>query len=120
MLQNSIANKSSWENSTLILKRIISKTSNFSDETIILGLLEWFQDMTWPGINNVIETLKNVNKEKLTKCIEYTIKKAIYEEDDIWLYGLYMNRDNLNIDINGNLYNEFIEFIEFIESKDYL
>lgn len=77
--------KNVWENAAIVIDHIISNTTNFNDEKIIFGLLEWLQDLNWPGAFIVTNILKKVDIHALIKCLEKAIDIAVKEFDECWI-----------------------------------
>lgn len=78
--------KKVWDNCALIL---CSKT----DEELIpfiSGLLEWLQDMNWPGAWEILERLQKIPKDNFKNEYEKAIKKA-QQELKKWNEEEYMN-----------------------------
>lgn len=74
-------NKNVWDNCALIL-------SEKSDEELspyLIELMEWLQDMNWPGAFCIMERLKKYEKNHyFTTCLEICLKKARIMEYDFW------------------------------------
>ena len=78
-------NKNVWENCALI----ITDRSDDELKTYLVELLEWLQDMNWPGAFYILNRLNNYSKDlsfeiAFQKCVE----RAKYLNDDIWLTNL--------------------------------
>lgn len=78
-------NKNVWENCAIII-------SERSDETLkpyLFELLEWLQDLNWPGSSYVLDRLKKYqDKNTILKAIDLCVEKAKLSKDDVWEYNL--------------------------------
>ena len=74
-------NKNVWENCAVII-------SERSDEEIkphLPEVLEWLQDMNWPGAFCILDRLKNYSdKNSVLSAISTCIQKAKDCNDEIW------------------------------------
>ena len=63
---------------------------NFTDEKIkpyLYQLLEWLQDLNWPGALIIAERLKNYdNKNEIEKNVDIIINK--HSNDKIWIKNI--------------------------------
>jgi hypothetical protein len=73
-----------WENAALVLKKI----GYPRNELAIPGLLEWLQDMNWPGAWIALETLQDIDILALLPYIENALKKAVAEDDEMWIMAI--------------------------------
>lgn len=84
-------NKNVWENCATII-------SQKNDEEIrpYLGeLLEWLQDMNWPGAFCILDRLRKYSdRNTIFEAINTCIKKAKENGDDIWNSNLHLLFDN--------------------------
>jgi hypothetical protein len=87
-------NKNVWENCA----RILALRSDEELSPYFTRLLEWLQDINWPGALIILERLKKVSKvNSLLFAMEYNVQKAIaYNswEDKIWLSAVSQLLDN--------------------------
>ena len=78
-------NKNIWENCAKIL-------ASKSDETLepyLEHLLEWVEDITWPGALIIVERLKKFsNLEEFYLAYENTIKRASVTNRGMWIVNL--------------------------------
>ena len=102
-------NKSIWENCAMI----ISHRTNEELEPYIIPLLEWLQDMNWPGANIICERLKKISIDFIFKPMSYVIMRASEKDDKEWLYNL---RELVNNDIYQMLSVEKKRIINSIDS----
>lgn len=80
-------NKNVWDNCA----KILSARSNEELSPYLIELMEWLQDMNWPGAFCILERLKGMVREPLfqhsyTICLKYA--KAL--EDEVWENNLRM------------------------------
>ncbi len=74
-------NKNVWDNCA----KILSARSNEELSPYMIELMEWLQDMNWPGAFCIFERLKGMVNEQLfqhsyTICLKYA--QAL--EDEVW------------------------------------
>lgn len=78
-------NKNVWENCALVI-------SNKSDRLLqpyLLDMLDWLQDINWPGAFIIVERLKKFqNYEILAFAISEKVKVAKATADSLWLLGM--------------------------------
>ena len=51
-------------------------------------LMEWFQDLNWPGTEIIARRLEALPEEKLRKAFEIAKARASAQRDDEWLENL--------------------------------
>ena len=74
-------NKNVWENCAVI----IAEKSDESLKPYLVELLEWLQDMNWPGAFCILDRLKNYSdKNSILSAISICIQKAKDCNDEIW------------------------------------
>ena len=78
-------NKNIWENCAMIL-------SEKEDELLtpyLFRLLDWLQDLNWPGACIILERLQSYRDyEKLSMVIENRVVVADALEEEVWLANL--------------------------------
>lgn len=74
-------NKDYWENAAKVLKLIGYPRNKLA----IPGLLEWLQDMNWPGAIEAKEALMEVEKNILIPYIEKALLNAKEQDDTVWI-----------------------------------
>ena len=78
-------NKSVWENCAIIL-------ADKSDEVLtphLSRLLEWIEDLNWPGALIILDRLKGFTEtEMLSFCVESSVKTAHATNNHIWLWSI--------------------------------
>ena len=77
--------KWSWENCA---KVICEKTDKELD-TYICEMLEWLQDLNWPGAFLIMERLEKMDPQLLLDVTIYEVKQALLLKDNEWL--IYMS-----------------------------
>lgn len=80
-------NKNVWENCAVII-------AEKSDEKIkphLVELLEWLQDMNWPGAFCILDRLqKYSDNNSIYSAINVCIEKAKDRSDEVWESNLYL------------------------------
>lgn len=71
--------KSYWGNAAIVLKQIGYPRV----KSIISGLLEWIQDMNWPGSKEIVELLVTIDD-----AIVPYVKQVLKSGDGIWIIWL--------------------------------
>lgn len=92
----SYGSKAVWDNCAIIL----SNQSDSKLEPYLDELLEWLQDINWPGAFTIIERLNRYSGDKLTKSLENAVSEAIkmpYEDSMMWLDYLSELLDNKSL-----------------------
>ncbi len=78
-------NKNVWDNCAVIL-------SERSDEELapyLTGLLEWLQDLNWPGALCILDRMKRyADKDAFDSAFHSCMKRAQELDDDIWRMNL--------------------------------
>lgn len=92
--------KSYWRNAAMVLKKIGYPRV----KAIIPELLEWIQDMNWPGAQEIVDLLITADDE----IVPY-VKKVLKSGDGIWIIWLLSEvvskwNPNLNKQIKDDLY----------------
>jgi len=74
-------NKNVWENCAIIL----SEKSDEELKPYLIELLEWLQDMNWPGAFCILNRLQSYSdKNTIRNAIDICIKKAKICNDKVW------------------------------------
>ncbi|MDF2882901.1 MAG: hypothetical protein K0R54_3458 [Clostridiaceae bacterium] len=68
--------KSHWRNAAVVLKKIGYPRV----KSILPGLLEWIQDMNWPGTEEIVDLLSTIDYE----IVPY-VKHVLKSGDGIWI-----------------------------------
>ena len=79
-------NKNVWENCALIL----SKKSDDLLEPYVFDLLEWLQDMNWPGADIIYQRLLLVSMNYIDVPYRESFEKACKSKDTVWKDVLVM------------------------------
>ena len=77
-------NKSVWENCAKVLK-------DKPDDMLLpylIPLIEWLQDLTWPGAEIILARLSVFLPIDLSGPISYSIMRAIEHDDITWLNNI--------------------------------
>ena len=73
--------KNVWDNCA----KILSARSNEELSPYLIELMEWLQDMNWPGAFCILDRLKNYSdKNSILSAISICIQKAKGCNDEIW------------------------------------
>ena len=84
-------NKNVWENCAVII-------SERSDEEIkphLPEVLEWLQDMNWPGALCILDRLRKFSDSNtIFEAINTCIQKARENRDDVWNSNLHLLLNN--------------------------
>jgi hypothetical protein len=76
--------KSCWQNEARVL--LILGYPRFRE--VIPAMLEWLQDLNWPGSNEIVEALASMPKDDLAGYLSKAAERALGEGDTDWLDGL--------------------------------
>jgi hypothetical protein len=76
--------KKYWDNASIILY----KTDNRLLKKFVPDLLEWLQDMNWPGFDNIIITLLKIGKLDVLPHISKALMIAESRNDYLWITGI--------------------------------
>lgn len=86
-------NKNVWENCAVI----ISQKSDEEIKPYLVELLEWLQDMHWPGAFCILDRLcKYSDNNTIFEAINTCIEKAKESRDDVWNSNLHLLLNNVN------------------------
>ena len=87
-------NKNVWENCASI---IVEK----SDEALmphLISLLEWLQDMNWPGAFCILNRLGEYSDtDSIVNAISICLAKAKNSKDDVWAHNLLKLRQKFSV-----------------------
>lgn len=104
-------NKNIWENCAIIL-------SEKEDELLtpyLFQLLDWLQDLNWPGACIILERLQSYRKYKmLSMAIEDRIVVANVLGEEVWLANLaeLIICDEIKNNLNKNAYKIIEAYLE--------
>lgn len=80
-------NKNVWENCAVI----VAEKSDEKLKPYLVELLEWLQDMNWPGAFCILDRLQRYSDNKsLHSAINICIEKAKDCGDEVWESNLYL------------------------------
>lgn len=89
-------NKNVWENCV----KVLSERSDDELKPYIISLLEWLQDMNWPGAFIIFERLKNYkDKENFDWSYYEVMNRAVKLNDEIWKENLIELSKSLNFEL---------------------
>lgn len=79
---NSLHNKNVWDNCA----KILCKKSDDELKPYLIPLLEWLQDLNWPGALIIYERLKAYNDiDAFIFAKDECIKRAVAMNDQVWI-----------------------------------
>lgn len=92
--------KNVWDNCAKALARKDDKEL----EPHLIALLEWLQDMNWPGAFCILDRLQKYKDDiYLDLCLTICLRKAKTLDDETWEYNLNMLKKN-NKTGDGSMY----------------
>lgn len=108
---NELCSKECWHNASVVLKQI----GYPNNKEALPYLVEWFQDLNHPGVENIIELLREIDKNELKPHIEHGILKAIQDKDVDWGLGLLTLINELKItkSFDGMLVQELKTLVNY-------
>ena len=83
------ATKSHWEPCA----QVLASRSDDELELYLYPLLEWLQDMNWPGADTIYERLLRFSYPRLEPRLDFMIKMARKQGDNDWLEILKLLRE---------------------------
>ena len=104
--------KSCWENAAKVLKKI----GYPKIKEVIPELLEWLQDLNWPGVNIIFEILQEIEVTVLLPYIEEAIIRAHDDDDELWIMGIKELILKIKIDIRSFKKYEIVKEIILLEN----
>lgn len=72
LIQPDVEGKSAWDNCA----KVLCKKTDEQLEPYLCELLEWIQDINWPGAMLILGRLKHFSGIKLKEPVENAVKKA--------------------------------------------
>lgn len=78
--------KNVWDNCA----KILSERTDEELAPYLFDLMEWLQDMNWPGAFRILNRIQDFEGEIKYQVLKHCIKKAEALKDDVW-------KDNLNM-----------------------
>jgi hypothetical protein len=87
-------NKEVWENCA----KVIAVKSDKIIKPYLMSLLEWLQDLNWPGAFIILNRMKGFTDEILASVLSQCIDAAIDNQDETWLCNLYYLLENKNLE----------------------
>lgn len=80
-------NKNVWENCAII----IAEESDEKLKPHLVKLLEWLQDMNWPGAFRILDRLKKYSdNNSIHTAIKICVDKAEACNDEVWKSNLHL------------------------------
>lgn len=100
--------KKYWENAA----KVLFKIGYPRVKDVIPGLLEWMQDINWPGAYIVEELLSHIPKDKFVEELEKIFQIILDTNDLEWIFGLENLINKFNVTekdfLKPKLYNKVI------------
>lgn len=81
VLMQPVEYKWSWENCAKVICEKTDKELN----SYKYEMLEWLQDLNWPGAFLIMERLEKMNPQLLLNATIYAVKQALLLKDNEWL-----------------------------------
>ena len=81
VLMQPVEYKWSWENCAKVICEKTDKELN----SYKYEMLEWLQDINWPGAFLIMERLEKMNPQLLLNATIYAVKQALLLKDNEWL-----------------------------------
>ena len=97
--------KNVWDNCA----KILCEKTDDELEPYLTRLLEWLEDLNWPGALLILERLKKFDSHKLKFELEITVKRAHLENSINWLYNLSDLLENEKL--KTIIHSEYIDII---------
>ena len=91
-----LGSKNTWVNIVKIIETVGYPKNNKALPSLILLL----QDLNWPGANEGMGILKNIEHEVLVPMIETAIESASMSCDYMWLAGIKLNHNPLQLSLS--------------------
>ena len=76
--------KDCWQNCAIVL-------SGLDDATLtrfLPGVLQWFRDLNWPGVDTIEKRLKQMPEETVKTAVSAAVARADREGDEDWAENL--------------------------------
>ncbi|MCL2167021.1 MAG: hypothetical protein FWH49_07030 [Clostridiales bacterium] len=103
--------KSTWLNATKVIK-CIGYPKNIKAIPSLIWLL---QDLSWPGVPNAIDIMKEIDTYILVPLLEQSIKKAYHDNDSLWLAGIKEFISSTSIIANDFSEKGVLELLSFAD-----
>ena len=58
-----------------------------------VDLMEWFQDLNWPGAEEIFAALSRLPEDALTAALNQSLEIARNAQDEEWAYNLHLKFD---------------------------
>ena len=96
LIQPDVGGKSAWDNCA----KVLCKKTDEQLEPYLCGLLEWIQDINWPGAMLILGRFKHFSGIKLKEPVENAVKKAkgMQENGLMWIDYLSELLDNESLE----------------------
>ncbi len=97
--------KAYWHNAAIVIQNILKRNqiSNQEEKEILFLMMQWTQDLNWPGVNIIVDTLKILEVDLVKEMIQESFKVAIEENDECWMDSLESIAEQLGLNERGFL-----------------
>lgn len=102
-------NKNVWGNCA----KILCEKPDYLLSPYLMQLLEWIEDLNWPGALNILDRLKNyADIKSLCFAVNESTKKAVALNNQIWLGNLceLLDNENLKVKLSGDTLDELKKY----------
>lgn len=76
-------------------------------------LFEFLKDINWPIFEKVIKVLESYPRKDILPAVEYYVVKAHEEDDDMWISGILILAQRLNIQSSDFKTKEKYNYFQF-------
>lgn len=103
--------KNVWDNCAVIL----SSKKDYQLEPYMRELLEWTQDLNWPGAPEILKRLKRFSGNVFLAAVEESVKTAYAEQEYEWLGYLseLLENEYLRLNLSPETLSILREFQEY-------
>ena len=84
-----VGEKSLWQRCAFIISKM---PIDFIAEHAV-ELMEWFQDLNWPGVDEIFTALSRLPEDELAVALNKSLKTARNTQDEEWDYNLHLKFD---------------------------
>ena len=98
--------KLSWKNCAKVICEKTDKELN----SYKYEMLEWLQDLNWPGAFLIMERLEKMDSQLLVHAVGYRVKQALLLKDNEWLtYMSYLLKNKKLYDALEKKYQKILK-----------
>ena len=103
-----------WQNSV----KVVEKVGYPDNISAFPSMVELFQDINWPGAEEAVQYFQTLHKSTVLPFIESGARQARTEQDDQWLWFLYVVCEKLHIERMDFLDGAVFDAMEEIYERD--